>query len=276
MIQHTPARIEREERDLSSDEMILYLKTYFENHDEGLITLNGLLLLHNPAGIQESSFYVRLASGATVRIRYRLRCKTVFFENVDTGQECEQDQLFSSLETTRDELMNRAYAFVDGEARCFNDIILDLDARAERPIVKTLMQIDGVLTVMFSGERVVAVRDPEKKMPSLTPLQRSMFRNGHVVFEDLKGKYKDDIAGGDQVIPQNTNPLYQGNPDPITADRGTLGHFVSTSLGMEEEEEVTMEGEEEEEEEGGGGGGEGGGEGEEDEEHYAITIGHVL
>jgi hypothetical protein len=197
MIQDTPARIERNKRDLSDDEMIHYMQVYFENHDIGL-TLNGLLLLHKPAGIQDSSFYVHLASGATARIRYRLKHDIVVFQIADTGQEFQQDQLFSLHQTTPAEFINRAYAFVDGEARSFEDIRLDLQVRAKRRIVKTLMQIDGVLSVMFLRGKVVVIRDPKKPNPHLTRVQREMFRDGKVVCEEFEGEYKDDFARGDQ------------------------------------------------------------------------------
>src|SRR4029077_4749973 len=157
-------------------EMILYLKTRSENYENASITLNGLLRLQKPAGIR-GTFYVRLASGGTVRIKYGFRRKVIFLKNMDTKQEYDQNELFTSLKITRNELMNRAYAFIDGEARSFNDIIFDLGTRAEGPIIRTLAQIDGVLSVMFSGEKVIALRDPKKEIPSLTPLQRSMFRN---------------------------------------------------------------------------------------------------
>jgi hypothetical protein len=199
------------------------MNIYFRNHDLGL-TLNGLLLLHKPAGIQSSSFEVRLVTDVTAKITYRIRCGTTFFKIDDTREEYKEDQLLSLLGLTLVEFRNRAYAFVDGEARSFNHIEEDLMTRADKAIVNALMQIDGVLTVIFSGWEIIALRDPKRPKPSLTPLQRAMVRDGKVIFEDVKGKYKDDFKG-DKIMPQNTNPLTQSNPDPVIAETGTLGHF---------------------------------------------------
>lgn len=120
------------------------------------------------------------------------------------------------------------------------------------------MSIDGVLSVVFSGPKVVAIVDPKKPKPDLDPLQRTVIRAGNVTFEDFDGTFKDDsFACGTQIVAQNTNPLFQGISDPVLAETGTLGHFISTE--MEEE----LETDEEEEEEAG-------------YEHYGVTIGHIL
>ena len=140
--------------------------------------------------------------------------------------------------------MNCAYAFIDDEARHLYSIGKDLEHRACRSIIKVLMQIDGVLSVAFAGNRVKAISDPEKPKPFLNRLQRAVFREGNIVFEDLVGKYKNDsFASGTQIISQNTNPIQQGNPDPVTAETGTLGHFVSTVIDGEAEEEAEEVGE---------------------------------
>jgi hypothetical protein len=54
-----------------------------------------------------------------------------------------------------------------------------------------------------------------------------MVPKGKVVFKGLDGQYKDDFARRDQIIPQNINPLRQGNPRPVIVETGTIGHFVS-------------------------------------------------
>jgi hypothetical protein len=119
------------------------------------------------------------------------------------------------------EFMNKAYAFVDGEARSVTDINLDLEIRARRTITAALRQIEGVLSVAMTGEHFVAKRDPQIPVPTLSALQRVLFRDGLVTVEDV-GIYKDDrFKPGDMIIPQNTNPLQQGNFDPVTAPFGT-------------------------------------------------------
>ena len=151
------------------------MRVYFRNYDMGL-SLSGPFLLHKPAGIQRSSFEFPFVSGATAKIRYSVKRDTVIFENAETGQKyLTQNQLFSSLQTTQAEFMNRAYAFVDGEARSFCHIMRDLEDRANKTITKALMQIDGVLNVMFMGQRecqgmIIAVREPGKRIPCLTSL----------------------------------------------------------------------------------------------------------
>jgi len=59
------------------------------------------------------------------------------------------------------------------------------------------------------------------------------------------------------IVPENTNPLTQGVVDLVTAEIGTLGHFLSTPAEQEDE-------------------GEEGGSSKENPDHYGITIGHVL
>jgi hypothetical protein len=208
MFQDTPTRIEHRKQDLNNQDLALYMQTYFKNFDLGL-TLNGLILLHQIAGIQGSSFEVSLPSGATAKFRFHLKRGTVFLENPETRQVYQNpNQLLSSLHTTQAEFMNRAYAFVDGEARLLCHIKGDLEDRALRSIDKALMPIDGALSVQFAGDKIVVVRDPNKRKLYLTPLQRAMFRDGNVVFEDLVGHFKyDSLTCGDQIIPQNTNPL---------------------------------------------------------------------
>ena len=96
-----------------------------------------------------------------------------------------------------------------------------------------------------------------------------MVRDGKVIFEDFKGKYKDDFKSGDKIMPQNTNSLNRSNPDPVVAETETLGHFVSSPLMVEEDEDEDDEDDEEQQQQ----------EEEEEEEqevHYALTIGHVL
>jgi len=119
--------------------------------------------------------------------------------------------------------MNKAYAFVDGEARSLSIIGEDVEKRAYRTITKVLRQIEGVLSVVVAGGRFVAWRNPNIPIPPLTPLQLLLFRVKLVVFKDVVGTYMDDrFAAGDQIIPQNTNPLQQGNLDPVIALTGTL------------------------------------------------------
>jgi hypothetical protein len=161
-----------------------------------------------------------------VRIKSHLERGTVHYENANTKQE--QGQPLSSFQNTMTKFMNKAYAFVDGEARCLTDIRRDLEIRAGRTITTALGQIEGVLSAGMRGGYFVARRDPKILVPSLSALQRVLFRDGLVTFEDV-GIYKDDrFKSGDKIIPQNTNPLQQGNFDPVTAPFGTLGHFVST------------------------------------------------
>jgi hypothetical protein len=113
------------------------------------------------------------------------------------------------------EFMNNAYAFVDGEARCLTDIRVDLKIRAQRTITPALRQIEGVLSVGMAGGHFVAKRDPKIPVPPLSALQRVLFRDGLVTFEDVVGIYKDDcFKSGDKIIPQNTNPLQQGHFRP--------------------------------------------------------------
>jgi hypothetical protein len=259
--QESPARIERKNQRLSNAELASYMPTYSKNHDGklGSLNLNGLLLLHKQAGMQGSWFDVPLASGATVRIKCHLQRGTVRYENANTKQE--QDGLLSSFQNTMMEFMNKAYAFVDGEVRSLTNIRLDLEIRARRTITAALRQVEGVLSVAMAGGRFVARRDPTIPVPSLSALQRVLLRDGLVTFEDV-GTYKDDrFKSGDKIIPQNTNPLQQGNFDPVIAPFGTLGHFAST-LQEPEMSDEREEGDVEEEQE--------------KEQHYAITIGHVL
>jgi hypothetical protein len=90
--------------------------------------------------------------------------------------------------------------------------------------------------VQFAGDQFVLIQDPKKRKPFLTPLQRAMFRDGNVISEDLVGDFKDNsFTSGNQIIPENTDPLQQGNPDPVITEIGAPGHFVST---VEDEREV--------------------------------------
>ena len=158
--------------------------------------------------------------------------------------------------------MNNAYAFVDGEARCLTDIRVDLKIWAQRTITPALHQIEGVLSVGWAGGHFVAMRDPKVPVPTLSALQRVLFRDGLVTFEDSGGRIKDEsFKSGDKIIPQNTNPLCQGHFDPVTAAFGTLGHFAST-LQEPEMSDEREEGDVEEKQE--------------KAQHYAITIAHVL
>jgi hypothetical protein len=225
--QESPARIKRKSQPLSKTELASYMPTFSKNHDDcGRLTLDGLLLLHKEAGMQGSWFDVPLASGATVRIKSHLKRDTVRYENANTEQE--QDGLLSSFQKTMIEFMNNAYAFVDGEARSLTNIRSDLKIRAQRTITPALRQIEGVLNVGMVGGRFIAGRDPKIPVPPLSALQRVLFRDGLVTFEDVVGEYKDDcFKSGDKIIPQNTNPLRQDHFDPVTATFGTLGHFTS-------------------------------------------------
>jgi hypothetical protein len=261
MFEDTPTLIERRERDLNNNELVPYTSISSKHYDIGL-TPHGFFLLAKVAGIQGSCVEFPLTSGATAKITFHVKQNVISFRNSENRQKDESiDQLLSSLQTTRNEFMNNAYAFVDGEATYLNRIKGDLEHRAMGSIAKALMEIDGVLGVIHRGPKTVAVRDPGKKKPSLTPLQRALFREGNIVFEDLVGEFKyDRYANGDQIIPEETNPLLQGNPDPVVAQTGTIGHFVSTRMGDEEEGENKVEEEEEED----------------DDQHYAVTIGHVL
>jgi len=225
------------------------MPTFSKNHDDfGRLTLNGLLLLHKQAGMQGSWFDVPLASGATVRIKSHLERGTVRYENANTKQG--QDELLSSFrKNTMIEFMNNAYAFADGEARSLTNIRMDLEIRVQRTIVRVLHEIEGVLSVEWAGGYFVAKRDPKIRVPSLSALQRVLFRDGLVTFEDVVGIYKDDrFTSGDKIIPQNTNLLQQGNFDPVTAPFGTLGHFVS-ALPEPEMSDEREEGDVEEEQE---------------------------
>lgn len=189
--QESFARIERKHQPLSKTELASYMPTFSKNNDDyGRLTLDGLLLLHKEAGMQGSWFDVPLASGATVRIKSRLKRGTVHYENANTKQE--QDGLLSSFQKTMIEFMNNAYAFVDGEARCLTDIRADLETRARRTITPALRQIEGVLNVGMVGGRFVAGRDPKIPVPPLSAVQRVLFRDGLVTFEDVVGIYKDD------------------------------------------------------------------------------------
>jgi hypothetical protein len=212
--QESPARIERQNQRLNNTELASYMPTYSKNHDDkfGGLNLNGLLLLHKQAGMQGSWFDVPLASGATVRIKSYLKRGTVWYENANTKQE--QDRLLSSFQNTMMEFMNKAYAFVDGEARSLTNISLDLELRASRTITAALGQIKGVLSVGMRGGHFVAMRDPKIPVPTLSALQRVLFRDGLVTFEEDVGIYKDDrFKPDDMVIPQNTNPLQQGDSE---------------------------------------------------------------
>jgi hypothetical protein len=180
----SPARIERKNQRLSNAELASYMPTYSKNHDNcGRLNLNGLLLLHKQAGMQGPWFDVPLASGATVRIKSHLQRGTVQYENANTKQE--QDGLLSSFQNTMMKFMNKAYAFVDGEARSLTDIRLDLEIRARRTITAALRQIEGVLSVAMTGGHFVARRDPKIPVPTLSVLQRVLFRDGLVTFEDV-------------------------------------------------------------------------------------------
>jgi hypothetical protein len=246
---------------MRNDEMILYMQTYAEGNADGLLTLSALLRLSRPAGIQGKTLGVCLPSGV-IKLRYRTKKNgTVFFTNIEKSQEYDEEQLLASLEMTQASFKNHAFAYIDNEARSLNDVILDLDTRAERSIIENLMRIDSVLCVMFSKEKVIALRDPKKQLPALTPLQRAMVRCGHVTFESIEGEYHDNFERGDMVVPGNTNPLTSGVADLVTAETGTLGHFLSTPAEGEEEGSSGEDGEEGEEE---------------NPDHYGITIGHAL
>jgi hypothetical protein len=55
------------------------------------------------------------------------------------------------------------------------------------------MGIEGALSVIHSGERIVVVRDPKHHEAILTPFQRSLFREGNICFDyHVGGQYKDD------------------------------------------------------------------------------------
>ena len=259
--QESPARIERKNRLLNNTELASYMPKFSKNHDDyQTLTLDGLLLLHKEAGMQGPWFDVPLPSGATVRIKSHLKRGTVWYENAGTKQK--QDGLLSFFQKTMIEFTNKAYAFVDGEARSLTDISLDLEKRASRTITAALHQIEGVLSVGMGRGHFVAMRDPKIPVPTLNALQRVLFRDGLVTFEDSVGEYKDEsFKSGDKIIPQNTNPLWQGHFDPVTAAFGTLGHFVSTL----QEPEMSDEREERDVEEE-----------QEKAQHYAVTIGHVL
>jgi hypothetical protein len=259
--QESLARIERKHQPLNKAELASYMSTFSKNHDDyERLTLDGLLLLHKEAGMQGLWFDVPLASGVTVRIKCHLQRGTVRYENANTKQE--QDGLLSSFQNTMMEFTNKAYAFVDGEARCLTDIRVDLKIRAQRTITRALQEIQGVLSVGMAGGHFVAKLDPKIPIPPLSAQQRVLFRDGLVTFEEVVGEYKDDcFKSGDKIIPQNTNPLLQDHFDPVIAPFGTLGHFVSTL----QEPEMSDEGEEGDVEEK-----------KEKAQHYAITIGHVL
>jgi pSer/pThr/pTyr-binding forkhead associated (FHA) protein len=189
--QESLARIERKNKPLSNTELASYMPTFSKNHDDyGGLTLDGLLLLHKEAGMQSSWFDVPLAPGATVRIKSHLKHGSIYYENANTKQE--QDELLSSFKKTMIEFMNNAYAFVDGEARCLTDIRVDLKIRAQRTITPALRQIEGVLSVGMAGGHFVAKRDPKIPVPPLSALQRVLFQDGLVTFEDVVGIYKDD------------------------------------------------------------------------------------
>jgi len=226
MFEATPTQIERRKRGLNNNELVLYTSVSSKHYDIGL-TPYGFFLLHEVAGIQGSFVELPLTSGATATITFRVKRDAVSFQNSENGQKYEDlNQLLSSLQITQTEFMNTAYAFVDGEADYLSYINGDLDNRATGTITKALMEIDGVLTVIYRGPRIFAVRDPGKEKPSLTSLQRALFREGNILFEDLWGEYKDDsYASGDQIIAEDTNPLRQGNPDPVLAETGTIGHL---------------------------------------------------
>jgi hypothetical protein len=175
-----------------------------------------------------------LASGATVRIKSHFKRGIVHYKNANTehaNTEQEQDELLSSFQKTMMKFMNNAYAFVDGEARSLADICLDLKIRAHRTITPALRQIKGVLNVGMVGGRFVAGRDPKIPVPSLSPLQRVLFRDGLVTFEDVVGIYKDDcFKSGDKIIPQNTNPLRQDHFDPVNAPNFLHKEMISPDL----------------------------------------------
>jgi hypothetical protein len=211
---------------LSKSELTSYIPTFSKNHDDfGRLTLNGLLLLHRQAGMQGPWFDVPLASGATVRIKSYLERDTVRHEYANIKRE--QVELLSLFQKKHMiEFMNNAYAFVDGEARSLTNICLDLEIRAQRMITTVLSEIEGVLSVGWAGGYFVAMRDPKIRVPSLSALQRVLFQDGLVTFEDVVGVYKDDrFTSGDKVIPQNTNPVQQGNFDPVTAAFWDPGSF---------------------------------------------------
>jgi hypothetical protein len=94
-----------------------------------------------------------------ITLRYRANKNGTVFKNIGKSQEYDEEQLLASHKMTRASFMNHAFAYIDNEARSLNDVILDLDTRAERSIIENLMSIDGVLCVVFSKEKVVALRD---------------------------------------------------------------------------------------------------------------------
>lgn len=216
------------------------------NYWNGL-TLEGLFLLYQQAGIQHS-FEFPISSRTTARFTIHLGNDKVTFQNLDSERiYYHLSDLLLSLNTTPQKLMNGAYAFVDNEARCLFRIAMDLQHRATRSLLKLFMSIDGVLSVVFSGPKVVAIVDPKKPNPDFDPLQRTIIRAGNVTFEYFDGPSKDDcFACGTKIVAQNTNPLFQGISDPVLAETGTLGHFISTEMeeeletDEEEEEEATM------------------------------------
>src|SRR5277367_1812128 len=147
MFEDTPAHIEHRELDLNNNELVRYLRISIKHYDMGL-TPEGLFLLYREARIQRPSFEFPLAPGAATTILFYLKRDNVVFENAETGQQYQDlNQLLFSLETTPRDLLNRAYTFVDDEARHLYRIEKDLGHRARRSIIKILMQIDGVRSV---------------------------------------------------------------------------------------------------------------------------------